>query len=279
MSDKRQAGPALRLLEGALIGTGAVLPGVSGGVLMVAFGVYQPVLALLAHPMRAFRAHMQLLLPVLTGVALGFLGIARLLGFVLEAYPAPSVCVFVGLIGGMLPALLREAGERGRSGGSRAALAAAFAVTLSLLTGLKALRLQVTPGFGAYLFCGFCLALSVIAPGMSFSTLLMPLGLYTPFVAGLGRLDPAVLVPAGLGAAVTMLLLARAVTRLLEIHYAPVFHGIIGVVTAATLVIVPYGSFASGAGACLINLCCLAAGIAAALALDGFNRRAAARRG
>ena len=30
----------------------------------------------------------------------------------------------------------------------------------------------------------FCLSLSVIAPGMSFSTLLMPLGLYEPFVTG-----------------------------------------------------------------------------------------------
>ena len=30
----------------------------------------------------------------------------------------------------------------------------------------------------------FCLALCVIAPGMSFSTLLMPLGLYEPFVTG-----------------------------------------------------------------------------------------------
>lgn len=30
----------------------------------------------------------------------------------------------------------------------------------------------------------FCLVLSVIAPGMSFSTLLMPLGLYEPFVTG-----------------------------------------------------------------------------------------------
>ena len=279
MAEKRQAGPVMRLMQGALIGTGAVLPGVSGGVLMVVFGVYQPVMAMLAHTRRAFREHVRLLLPVLAGVALGFLGIARLLGFVLEAYPDPSVCVFVGLIAGMLPSLLREAGERGRSGGSWVALGAAFAVTLALLTGLKVIRLQVTPGFGAYLFCGFCLAVSIIAPGMSFSTLLMPLGMYTPFVAGIGRLDFGVLVPAGLGVIVTMFLMARAVTRLLEVYYAPVFHGIIGVVTAATLVIVPYGSFASGAGACLTNLCCLALGVAGALALDRFNSRVTARQG
>ena len=271
MTEKRLADPAIRLLQGAVIGTGAVLPGVSGGVLMVVFGVYQPVMALLAHPMRAFREHMQLLLPVLAGVALGFLGIARLLGFLLEAYPDPSVCLFVGLIGGMLPSLMREAGERGRGKSSWIALGVAFAVTLVLLTGLLAVEVRIEPGFGWYLFCGFCLALSMIVPGMSFSTLLMPLGLYTPFVAGLGRLDLAVLVPAALGAAATVILLARAITRLLETHYAPMFHGIIGVVTAATVVIIPFASFASNLSACLVNLGCLCLGIVAAQLLNRLN--------
>lgn len=271
MADRRRAGPAMRLMQGAVIGTGAVLPGVSGGVLMVVFGVYQPVMALLAHPVRAFRENMRLLLPVLAGVALGFLGIARLLGFLLEAHPDPSVCLFVGLIGGMLPSLMREAGERGRGKSSWIALSIAFAVTLALLTGLRAVQVRIEAGFGWYVVCGFCLALSVIAPGMSFSTLMMPLGLYTPFVAGMGRLDPAVLLPAGLGALATVVLLARAITRLMETHYAPMFHGIIGIVTAATVVIIPFASFASGISACLINLGCLCLGIAAAQMLNRFN--------
>ena len=271
MTEKRQAGPAMRLLQGAVIGTGAVLPGVSGGVLMVVFGVYEPVMALLAHPLRAFREHMRLLLPMLAGVALGFLGIARLLGFLLQNYPDPSVCLFVGLIGGMLPSLLREAGERGRGKSAWIALSAAFAVTLALLTWLRVVQARLEPGYWAYLFCGFCLALSVIVPGMSFSTLLMPLGLYTPFVAGLGRLDPAVLLPAGLGALVTVILLARAVTRLLEIHDATVFHGLIGVVAAATVVIIPFASFAASISTCLINLGCLLFGMAAARLLNRFN--------
>ena len=38
------------------------------------------------------------------------------------------------------------------------------------------------------------------APGMSFSTLLMPLGLYTPFIDGIGHFDLGVLIPGGIGA-------------------------------------------------------------------------------
>ena len=43
--------PLLRLAQGALIGLGAVLPGVSGGVLCVVFGVYRPLMRLLADPL------------------------------------------------------------------------------------------------------------------------------------------------------------------------------------------------------------------------------------
>ena len=38
------------LLCGALIGAGAILPGVSGGVLAVVFDVYRPMMETLAHP-------------------------------------------------------------------------------------------------------------------------------------------------------------------------------------------------------------------------------------
>lgn len=60
----------------------------------------------------------------------------------------------------------------------------AVVIIFALLGTLNAASVVITPNFGWYLFCGFCLALGVIAPGMSFSILLMPLGLYTPLVDG-----------------------------------------------------------------------------------------------
>ena len=109
----------LRICQGALIGLGAVLPGISGGVLSVIFGVYKPVMELLANPVRNFKTHVPKLFPIILGGIIGFLGIANLLSYVLEKYPDPSVCLFVGLIGGMLPSLFREAGQKGRSKESR----------------------------------------------------------------------------------------------------------------------------------------------------------------
>lgn len=263
----------LRLLQGMLIGVGAVLPGISGGVLCVVFGIYKPVMELLGSPFKRFKTHVPKLLPVIVGGAIGFLGVAKILAFFLEKYPEPSVCLFIGLITGMLPSLFREAGEQGRPKGCWIALVVAFAIILALLISLNLFSVAITPNFGWYIFCGFCLALSVIAPGMSFSTLLMPLGLYTPFVDGLGNLEMGIIVPAGIGAVVTVICLARAVDALFDHYYPYAFHAIIGIVIAATIMIIPVDSFTVSVGSAVTNIICIVVGIVAALALDAFNSK------
>lgn len=265
------AGFFLHLLQGVLIGLGAVLPGLSGGVLCVVFGVYAPMMALLSHPLRAFRQYAPVLLPIALGMGGGFLGVSRLLGLLLNAYPDASVCVFAGLIAGMFPALFREAGKAKAK--EYAAMGTAFTVVLALLAALDIAAVSISPHTGWYGFCGFCLALSIIAPGLSFSTLLMPLGLYTPFVEGIGALDGRILCPAGIAAVLTVLLLARVMHVLLERYHALVSYTIIGIVAAATLAILPYQSVLGGFVPCAVNSLCLAAGAAAAQLLDRLSRR------
>lgn len=267
----------LRILQGTLIGLGAVLPGISGGVLCVIFGVYTVIMEFLADPFRKLKSHFPKLLPIGIGGVIGFIGIAKLLGFFLERYENPSVCLFIGLIAGMLPSLYKEAGEQGRSKKSYLSLGIAMVIVFALLIGLKILHVEITPNFGWYIFCGACLALSVIAPGMSFSTTLMPLGLYEPFVAGIGDFDFGVLIPGGIGALATVILFAKAVDMLFKKHYSVAFHAIVGVVIAATVMIVPFKSFTVSVGNCVVNVVCLAVGIVAALLLDKFNQKYAVK--
>lgn len=261
-----------RVLQGALIGLGAVLPGISGGVLSVIFGIYKPIMELLSNPIANFRTHVPKLIPVVIGGAVGFLGVANILSFFLEKYPDQSVCLFIGLIGGMLPSLFREAGEQGRSKGSYISMIICMCVIFAVLIGLQMFSVEVTPNFFWYLFCGFCLALSVIAPGMSFSTLLMPLGLYTPFVDGIGHFDLSILIPGGIGALVTVICLAKGINALFEHYYSMAFHGIIGIVIAATIMIIPVSGFAFP-GTAAVNIICIVVGVIIALALDKFNSR------
>lgn len=262
-----------KIVQGVLIGLGAVLPGISGGVLCVVFGIYKTIMEFLADPFRKFKTHVPKLIPIGIGGVIGFLGVANVLSILLEKYPDPSVCVFIGLITGMLPSLFREAGEQGRSKASYVSMVIAMIFVFALLISLKVFSVEITPNFAWYIFCGFCLALSVIAPGMSFSTLLMPLGLYEPFVAGIGHLDFAVLIPGGIGALATVILFAKAIDSLFNNHYSVAFHAIIGVVIAATIMIIPFASFTVSVSSCIINIVCLVVGIVAALGLDKFNQR------
>ena len=65
------------------------------GVLCVVFGVYKTVMEFLADPFRRFKTHFPKLLPYGIGLIVGFMGVAKLLAFLLDKYPAPSVCVFI----------------------------------------------------------------------------------------------------------------------------------------------------------------------------------------
>ena len=262
-----------QILQGSLVGLGAVLPGISGGVLCVIFGIYKTIMEFLADPFRKLKTHLPKLLPFGIGAVIGFLGIAKLLAFLLEKYEAPSVCVFIGLICGMLPSLFREAGEQGRTKASYISMGIAMVAIFALLIALKVLSVDITPNFFWYLFCGFCLALSVIAPGMSFSTLLMPLGLYQPFVDGISSFDFGILIPAGIGALATVILFAKAVDSLFTHHHSIAFHAIIGVVIAATVMIIPFASFTASIPSCVINVLCIVGGIIAALWLDQLNQK------
>ena len=231
---------AYRILQGALIGLGAVLPGISGGVLSVIFGIYKPIMELLSNPFKNFKTHVP---PTDPGIYRRCDRISR---------DCQSAGLFPEQISGsvrvslcrsdhrMLPSLFREAGEKGVTKGSYLSLVICMIVIFSLLTGLNAASVEIEPNFISYLFCGFCLALSVIAPGMSFSTLLMPLGLYTPFVDGIGHLDFQVMIPGGIGAVVTVICLAKAINALFEHFYSLAFHGIVGIVIAATVMIIPF---------------------------------------
>lgn len=262
-----------KILQGSLVGLGAVLPGVSGGVLCVIFGIYKTIMEFLADPFKRLKTHFPKLFPYGVGFIIGFLGVSKLLGFLLDRYPDPSVCVFVGLITGMMPSLFKEARKKGVSKGSYISMVIGAAFIFTALIGLKFLNIVILPNFAWYVFCGFCLALSLIAPGMSFSTLLMPLGLYAPFVDGIGSLNFSVLIPGGIGALVTIVLLSRAVNAIFDNHYSVAFHAIIGIVIAATVMIIPFSSFTVSVTSCIINIICIVCGIVVATVLDKLNTK------
>lgn len=273
----------VKIIQGALIGAGAVLPGVSGGVLAVLFGVYKPLMKLLAHPLKEWKNSLMQLWPILLGVVIGYIGIAKLLAQVLTTYESQALALFVGMTIGILPSLFREAGEKGRDRSAWVSMGIAFAVALAILIVCRVMKVTIVPNFLWNMFGGFCLVLSMIAPGMSSSVLLLPLTavnaagqqitLYTHVTDAIGNLDFAVLLPIGVGALLTLVLLTRVIDWLLNNHYAVTFHGIIGIVIAATIFTVPAAAFTASVGSCLVHLLFVVLGAIATLLLDKFNQK------
>ena len=263
----------LKLLCGILIGVGAVLPGVSGGVLCVIFGIYPVVMDFVSHPFSNFKSKIKILMPYIVGIFLGFWGVSKMLEMLLTRFEAPCTCLFIGLVAGMLPSLFVSVGEGKRRVLSYLGLSLSCIIVLGILISLRAMSVEIEPSFLWYIFCGCALAFSVIVPGMSFSTILMPLGLYTHFVQGIGDFDLRVLIPAGVGALVTFIAFSRLISTLFDKHYSVAQNIVVGVVIAATAVIIPFESFGVSFLSVLANILCLAAGIALARLLSRLNKR------
>ncbi len=275
--EEKKTNIIVRIIQGALIGAGAVLPGVSGGVLAVLFGVYLPLMKVLAHPFKEWKNALRSLWPIFVGFVVGYIGIAKLLAEVLARYESQALALFVGLTIGIMPSLFREAGEKGRSRKSWISLAVVFALAMGLLSACRVLQVVVVPNFLWNMFGGFCLVLSVICPGMSSSVLLMPLNtatgtLYEHITGAIGNLNFAELIPMGVGAVLTLLLLTKAIDWLLNNHYSVTFHGIIGIVIASTLFIIPVAAMTASVGGFIIHLIFVVVGAIATLALDKFNQ-------
>lgn len=263
----------INMCKGAVIGVGAILPGVSGGVLCVAFGIYKPMMTFLSNPVKAFKAYYRLLLPVLAGWVIGFLGLARVVEILFRTTHAPAIWLFIGLIAGTLPSLYRSAGERGRTPGSWAAFGLCFAILLSWMIFLSSSdAMKITPSIFWWLVCGLLWGIGLIVPGLSPSSFFIYMGLYQPMTAGIADLSPGVIIPLLLGLVLVVLLLARLVNRLFERHHNIISHALLGIVAASTIAIIPLDT-SYGVYDILKYVLCFIAGCASTLWMDRLGNR------
>lgn len=66
----------LWFLEGIIVGFGAIMPGLSGGTLCVAFGMYLPLIWVISHPKENIIKYGKMLAVFGMGAAVGFLGLS-----------------------------------------------------------------------------------------------------------------------------------------------------------------------------------------------------------
>jgi putative membrane protein len=230
----------LRFFKGAIIGTGFILPGVSGGALAAVFGLYERIVSFIAHITKNFVKNVLFFIPVGLGALLGMFLLARPLAFFLENFEVQVLWGFIGCIIGSLPLLWKEAGKKGRRKRHYGILALTAAAGFCLLYLTKNfLDVQLPLNIITWTGAGFLIALGVLVPGLSPSNFLVYLGLYKPMVDGFKMFDVTVLLPIFLGFAICLFSLSALMDMFFRKAYAGLFHFVVGIVIASTLMIIP----------------------------------------
>ena len=121
------------ILRGVVIGLANIIPGVSGGTMMVSMGIYDTIIGCINSLFKDFKRCIKTLWPYALGMVLGILGLAKLITFLLGTYPLPTNMAFIGLILGGLPMIIKK--MKGEKKGIAGMIA--FVLAFALVVGLK----------------------------------------------------------------------------------------------------------------------------------------------
>lgn len=250
------------IFRGMVIGIANIIPGVSGGTMAVAMGIYDKLIHALTHIKSEFKKSMKLLVPVIIGAGIALVALSFVITTALEKYPIPTNLLFIGLIVGGLPAVCRKVkGNPLRPQHVIAALAFfALVVGMALFGGGKGADADLSFGFVNVLIlfgCGIIAAATMVIPGVSGSMILMLLGYYEPVVAAikdfmtaLAHLDMdgvvsglGILVPFGLGALFGIVVIAKLIEWIFRKYPLVAFWAIIGLIVASPVAIVLLNTF------------------------------------
>lgn len=117
------------ILKGTLVGLAIVIPGVSGGSMLLTIGVYQDVVSITSRDKAVRSKAIVKLIPYALGIVLGVAGLSFVITWLLANYELYTILTFCGLILGSLPMLIKEI--RGQIGVKRIS---PFYLLLSALT-------------------------------------------------------------------------------------------------------------------------------------------------
>jgi putative membrane protein len=232
----------IRLVKGALVGIGAIVPGLSGGVLAVVFGIYEPMMRFLANLRVKFVKNVIYFLPIGIGGVLGVVGFSAVVDYAFTHFAAQFTWLFIGFISGTFPSLYKTSGKEGRKPWHWLLLLGMAVGTFYYMFWMETIRnVTLTPNIWLWLLSGLLMGLGLVVPGMSPSNFLIYLGLYQPMASGIRQLDLGVIIPIIIGVVIVILVFAKLISWLFNKAYPFMYHLILGIVVGSTAAIIPHG--------------------------------------
>lgn len=186
------------VLKGIVIGLANVIPGVSGGTMMVSMGIYDKLIHCITHLFSELKKSIQFLLPIFIGIGIAVVVVPFGIEFLFAQYPFQTNLLFIGLIVGGLPAVWKKVKGTSVKIGHIIACLAFFALVAGLaLVGetegnaadLSFSLVSVIKLFGI----GIIASATMVIPGVSGSMVLLLLGYYHPVLETITNFIKAVL--------------------------------------------------------------------------------------
>ena len=247
------------VLKGMIIGVANIIPGVSGGTLMITLGLYEQIIYTISHFFKNFKKNLKFILPIGIGMVLAILILSKVISVCLDKYPFPTTFFFIGLILGGIPLLWNKAKAAKKRLSNWAVFFITFAIIL-LFTFLKSGDYVVSLenlSFNNYLMLfvvGILSAASMVIPGISGSFVLMLVGYYEPIINTIKDLtnfsnlfsNMMILIPFGIGVVIGILLIAKLIEYLLKKFEVKTYYGILGFVFASIVSIIIQNFFMNG---------------------------------
>ncbi|MDR2909512.1 MAG: DUF368 domain-containing protein, partial [Oscillospiraceae bacterium] len=138
--------------------------------------------------------------------------------------------------------LWKQAGKKGRKVRHLLVTALCFILGFYLLRfGFSAVSGNLPQTFFVWVLAGVLIGLGMLVPGLSPSNFLVYMNLYKPMVDAFKTIDFMVILPVLLGGGICVLLFSRIVDFLFSKYYSGMFHAMIGIVLASTVIIIPFG--------------------------------------
>ena len=246
------------LAGGTFMGLANLVPGISGGTMLLALGVYPQFIGGVAEiSMLRFRPSVLLMLAcVVASASIAIVSFAQLISVLLGQYQWAMYSVFIGLTLGGAPLLWRMLRPIDLTAFIAAAVAVAL-MTLLALTNPDRVGHNAVPGPAAYAMfavAGGAGGAAMILPGLSGAYLLLILGQYRTIIdavasaasgARIGDWAAAaqtlhVLVPVGVGLVLGVVGISNLVKRLLKNYERATLGFLLGLLLGAVVGLWPF---------------------------------------
>ena len=235
----------LNVVKGIFIGAGAIVPGVSSGVLCVIFGIYEKLLDAVLNFFKDIKQNIKFLFPIALGVGIGVLLFSNMLNYLLYEFPIQTKSIFIGLIIGTIPSLIREVNEK-EAFKPQNVMYLLIALAIGIITVVLENRMHIITNVDnmsiMYLvMCGAIMSVGIVVPGVSSTIILMLLGVYSVYLQSVANLYLPVLIPLGIGLILGSIIVMKLTKKLLETYYSQTFYSIIGFTIGSIFVLLPQG--------------------------------------